>query len=150
MLSFFSFFFFFYLFKAPEEYRNRPGCANISDSNRRTYCGMMAAVDEGVGRIVDTLRQQGVLDDTIVFFTSDNGAALNTHASPWPLRGNKQTIYEVSPDCLYLGSNCELITMLGLAGGCRATRLLCLQESAPKSTQKGNTCVDILQHILQG
>ena len=91
--------------QAPEEYRNIPECAVITDERRRTYCGMVAAVDEGVGRIVDTLRQLGVLDDTIVFFTSDNGAALNAGADPWPLRGNKQTIYEVRLD------SCTMVLM---------------------------------------
>ena len=37
------------------------------------YAGAVAAVDASVGRILDTLRQYGDLENTIVVFTSDNG-----------------------------------------------------------------------------
>ncbi len=33
----------------------------------------LAAVDEGVGRIIETLRERGTLDNTLIIFTSDNG-----------------------------------------------------------------------------
>ena len=56
---------------------------------------MVKALDEGVGKIVATLKELNVLDDFFIVFTSDNGAANNVGASAWPLRGHKQTVYEV-------------------------------------------------------
>ena len=43
---------------------------------RRTGLAMMNAVDEGVGRIVKLLRKEGIADNTLIMFTSDNGAPL--------------------------------------------------------------------------
>ena len=34
---------------------------------------MLQSIDEGVGRIVATLEQNGQLDNTVIIFTSDNG-----------------------------------------------------------------------------
>ena len=43
------------------------------DLHRRTFLGMMAALDENVGKVLDALDATGQRDDTIVFFLSDNG-----------------------------------------------------------------------------
>jgi arylsulfatase A-like enzyme len=43
---------------------------------RRTGLAMIAAVDDGVGRILDLLEEKKMRDNTLVFFTSDNGAPL--------------------------------------------------------------------------
>jgi arylsulfatase A-like enzyme len=45
------------------------------------------AVDTSVGRVLDTLRELGLSENTLVFFTSDNGPA--SGLSPAPLRGGK-------------------------------------------------------------
>lgn len=44
---------------------------------RRTE--MMLAVDESTGRIVEALEQQGILDETLILFTSDNGFFYGEH-----------------------------------------------------------------------
>jgi len=41
--------------------------------DRRIMAAMVAAVDDGVGRIVNALKEKGVYDDTVIFFSSDNG-----------------------------------------------------------------------------
>lgn len=43
---------------------------------RRYALAMLYAIDEGVGRIVETLDSYGIDDNTIIFFISDNGAPL--------------------------------------------------------------------------
>lgn len=43
------------------------------------YYGMISMVDDGFGRIMDCLRQQGILDNTIVVFASDHGEYLGDH-----------------------------------------------------------------------
>ncbi len=44
-----------------------------SDETIRDRLRMLAAVDEGLGRLLDALEKRGELDDTIVVFTSDHG-----------------------------------------------------------------------------
>lgn len=46
---------------------------------RRYALAMMSAVDEGVGRIVDSLAEAGLKEKTLIVFTSDNGAPLGAH-----------------------------------------------------------------------
>ena len=41
--------------------------------DRRILAAMIAAVDDGVGEIVKTLKEQGIYENTIIFFQSDNG-----------------------------------------------------------------------------
>ncbi len=62
---------------------------------RRTYAGMVAAMDEGVGQIVAALKEKGLLENTLIIFSSDNGGpAPGKVTSNGPLRAGKGTIYE--------------------------------------------------------
>jgi arylsulfatase len=38
-----------------------------------TYAAQVTIMDEGIGRIIETLRRTGSYEDTIIFFLSDNG-----------------------------------------------------------------------------
>jgi arylsulfatase A-like enzyme len=44
-----------------------------------TYYGMISHMDEQIGRILGTLEQTGMLEDTLVAFVSDNGLAVGSH-----------------------------------------------------------------------
>jgi arylsulfatase A-like enzyme len=46
---------------------------------RATYFGMMSEVDAQVGRLIDGLRERGLLDDPLVGLTSDHGEQLGDH-----------------------------------------------------------------------
>ncbi|HYE05346.1 MAG TPA: sulfatase-like hydrolase/transferase [Planctomycetota bacterium] len=59
-----------YPMHAPERYRER--FAHLP-WDRQLMAAMLAAVDDGVGRIGDELDRLGIADDTIIVFTSDNG-----------------------------------------------------------------------------
>ena len=67
---------------------------------RATYAGMVSRIDRDVGRLLDLLAELGLDDDTIVFFTSDNGphqeGGHDPHFFPSakPLRGIKRDLYE--------------------------------------------------------
>ena len=62
---------------------------------RRTYAGMVAAMDEGVGQIVAALEEKGLLQNTLIIFSSDNGGpAPGKVTSNGALRAGKGTIYE--------------------------------------------------------
>lgn len=43
------------------------------------YCGTLAAVDEGVGQLLDYLEKNGLADNTIIVYTSDQGFYLGEH-----------------------------------------------------------------------
>ncbi|MCK5175404.1 MAG: arylsulfatase, partial [Planctomycetes bacterium] len=51
-------------------------------------------VDHSVGEVLDALAYSGVLDNTLVIFTSDNGSEKGGRDSVGPLRGKKARIYE--------------------------------------------------------
>ncbi len=62
---------------------------------RRTYAGMVAAMDEAVGRILAALDETGLRKDTLIIFSSDNGGpAPGRITSNGPLRAGKGTVYE--------------------------------------------------------
>ncbi len=48
--------------------------SHIADHRLRVYAAMIRALDRGVGRVLDALRSNGLEGNTLVFFTSDNGA----------------------------------------------------------------------------
>jgi arylsulfatase A-like enzyme len=79
--------------EAPKVYEEK--FAHIADPKRRTYAGMLAAMDDGVGRVLAALRKYGLEDDTLIFFYSDNGGPTpQTTSSNAPLRGYKGQVWE--------------------------------------------------------
>lgn len=63
-------------------------------SDRSVYAEMMTHMDTAIGRVLDTLEQEGILENTLVVFSGDNGGALNLGASNGELRGGKRSAYE--------------------------------------------------------
>jgi len=62
---------------------------------RRTYAGMVAAMDEAIGQILSALDTRGFRTNTLVFFSSDNGGpGPGRVTSNGPLRAGKGTVYE--------------------------------------------------------
>jgi len=79
--------------QAPERYQNK--FEQISDPKRRTYAGMMTAMDEGIGKVLGELKEAGLYEDTLIFFVSDNGGPTgNNGSNNEPLRATKATLYE--------------------------------------------------------
>ena len=68
----------------------------IEPHRKRVYAGMIRAVDRSVGRILDTLEEEGIADNTLVVFTSDNGGAgyIGIPEVNSPFRGFKITMFE--------------------------------------------------------
>jgi arylsulfatase A-like enzyme len=48
------------------------------------YMGMVTGCDTAFGLLMDTLREKGIQDDTIIVFTADHGDLLGAHDRPWP------------------------------------------------------------------
>lgn len=63
-------------------------------ARRRTYAAMLHVMDEQVGRVLDVLDKDGVADNTLVMFLSDNGGAVGQGADNQPFRAGKLTCYE--------------------------------------------------------
>lgn len=81
-----------YPLEAPQRYVDQ--CQHINRTKRRIYCGMMKALDEGIGDVVAQLKAVGMWEKTIIIFTTDNGGTDQGGGNNWPLRGNKATVWE--------------------------------------------------------
>jgi arylsulfatase A len=60
---------------------------------KAVYAAMVESVDDSVGRVVATLRELGLEQNTVIVFTSDNGGFWNATSNA-PLRANKGAYYE--------------------------------------------------------
>lgn len=68
---------------------------NIKDEKRRTYCAMVYRLDVNVGKILKTLENEGLEENTMVVFLSDNGGPADSNASVnAPLNGQKGILLE--------------------------------------------------------
>lgn len=69
---------------------------DIQPEHLRVYAAMVRALDRSVGRILDTLEAEGLADNTVIVFTSDNGGAgyVGLPEINRPYRGWKMTLFE--------------------------------------------------------
>jgi arylsulfatase A-like enzyme len=76
--------------QAPKKYIDR--YANVSDPGKRVYAAMVSALDDSVGAIISRLKADGLYENTVVFFLSDNGCAgyIRGACSNAPLSGFKR------------------------------------------------------------
>ena len=63
----------------PPSYSDFNDYPEISD--RSVYAEMVTHLDNGIGRLMDSLEEQGILEETIVIFSSDNGGSLRLGAN---------------------------------------------------------------------
>lgn len=68
----------------------------LRSSARPVYAAVVDAMDQAIGRVLATLDEEGIADDTIVLFFSDNGGAAYATggADNVPLRGGKGDTFE--------------------------------------------------------
>ena len=79
--------------QAPQEYIDK--YAHIENEQRRIYCAMVEVLDVAIGNILKTVDDEGIRDDTLVLYFSDNGG--NTRAggaNNGDLRDGKSSLYE--------------------------------------------------------
>ena len=74
---------------APEVAKN---LFHLDGGNVESYRRMIHHMDEGIGWIVAALREQGLLENTLIVFTSDNGG--ERFSDNWPLVGGKMDLTE--------------------------------------------------------
>lgn len=69
--------------KVASEYPHIPSretaAGDFFRKNLRNYYACMSGVDEEIGRIINTLKEQGLYENTIVVFTSDHGDCMGMH-----------------------------------------------------------------------
>ena len=65
---------------------------HLDGGNIHTYRRMIHHMDEGIGQLVAALRAEGLLENTLIVFTSDNGG--ERFSDNWPLVGGKMDLTE--------------------------------------------------------
>ena len=89
-------FFLFLSFNAPHTpmHAKDDVLEKFKDNPRQVYASMMWSMDEAIGNVVEALKENNQYDNTIIYFLSDNGAAMSNDASPFPFKGWKGNQYE--------------------------------------------------------
>lgn len=68
---------------------------NIKNEKRRKYCAMVYRLDVNIGRILETVEREGLAENTLIVFISDNGGPVNSNASiNAPFNGQKGILLE--------------------------------------------------------
>ncbi len=75
---------------------------HISDMKRRVYAAMVDVMDRGIGEVISAVDRNGLRDNTLIFFLSDNGGPQASKQKPgkWngssnePFRGGKGDLYD--------------------------------------------------------
>ncbi len=84
--------------QAPKETINK--YKHIKERSRRIYAAMIDEMDRGIGMVINALTETGKLDNTIIFFLSDNGGVLKSKyvkgpiGSNYPFKAAKGSMYE--------------------------------------------------------
>ncbi len=135
----------------------------VSSRRMAAYAGMVEYMDMSVGRIVDRLKEKGLLDNTVIIFLSDNGGESAELQKMFP--GYYQKNFDLSYDRIGLkGSYSEYgpgwagVSIIPLAnykgsaseGGIRAPLVIRYPRSIPidQTTDKLASVVDLVPTIL--
>ena len=78
--------------QAPERYLEE--YARLDDEVRRTYCAMVSQIDDSVAAVIDALEKEGLREDTLVIWLSDNGGFVPGGADNSPFREGKASAHE--------------------------------------------------------
>lgn len=81
--------------EAESERLRQPGSGGLADfdgGSQKTYQRMIEEMDKQIGRVLQALNVNGLTENTIVVFTSDNGG--ERFADTWPFTGKKTELLE--------------------------------------------------------
>ena len=67
---------------------------SVRDPLRREFAAMTVALDDGIGRVLQAIDDNGLRRDTLVIFMTDHGGDPRYGGSNTPFRGNKATLFE--------------------------------------------------------
>lgn len=127
-----------YPMHAPEEYMER---FSHLPWDRQVMAAMIAVMDDGVGRIVEKLKEAGKYEDTVIFFSSDNGPSAEVRN--W-LDGTEDRYYGGSAG-IFRGHKASLFD-----GGIREPAILSYPAVIPKGqvSKELGMMMDILPTFL--
>ena len=91
---------------------------HVDGGSVETYRTMIRQMDEGIGRILEALENEGIARNTLVVFTSDNGG--ERFSDTWPFVGRKMDLLE---------------------GGIRVPLIACWPESIAAGAITGQTAI---------
>ncbi|MEQ9302899.1 MAG: sulfatase-like hydrolase/transferase, partial [Marinoscillum sp.] len=77
-----------------ERERDVYGMQGRGNDLRQTYSAMVSSMSQGFGQIIDYLKAEGLFENTIIWFMSDNGGTYRFGGDNRPLRGQKHTEFE--------------------------------------------------------
>lgn len=64
------------------------------DATRAKLVAFIEHMDDGIGKVINALKESGQYDNTLIIFSSDNGGHMPSKANNGPLRDGKQSMYE--------------------------------------------------------
>ena len=97
---------------------------HLQGGNIHTYQRMIHHMDEGIGKLMATLQAQGLSENTLVVFTSDNGG--ERFSDNWPLVGGKMDLTEGGIRVPWIAHWPAVIA----AGGCSEQQCMTMDWSA--------------------
>ena len=107
-----------------------------------TYAAMIEIVDDGIGRLTDALRERGMLENTVFFILSDNGATLEGGRTNQLMADLSNTPYRSYKQWCYMGgTSSPLIVADGRAGVCLTPGRIV--EDQAHITDVLPTCLDL-------
>ena len=80
-----------------DDYAPEPPRQNRTTQSHAVYAAMIESMDSAIGQVLDALEAQGLAENTLVIFTSDNGGLSTSEGSPTsnlPYRAGKGWLYE--------------------------------------------------------
>ena len=79
----------------PKEWEDKVKKREPNMSERRAkLVALIEHLDDGIGRVLDALEKNGMMDNTLIIFSSDNGGQADAGANNGIYRGAKQDMYE--------------------------------------------------------
>jgi arylsulfatase A-like enzyme len=77
----------------PEIKKYYDGLAGTPRHDNPGYAAMVETMDTNIGRLIKYLKESGLMENTLIIFTSDNGG-LHEISRQWPLRAGKGSYFE--------------------------------------------------------
>ncbi len=131
-----------------EKYNRKPAGKHHDNA---TYAAMVESLDESVGKIIEALKEENKLDNTLIVFFSDNGGMLAGISNNYPLKGGKGMPYEGGnrvPLIISYGNNIEKnsATDVPVMGADLFSTFLDFANVKYKRTTDGKSLKNILLH----
>lgn len=127
--------------------------ANITPGRAKNVA-FIEHLDDGIGKVLKSIQESGIEDDTIVIFSSDNGGSLPHHQSNGSLRGGKQDHWEGGirvPTCVVWPQKIPVRRTQELAMTMDFLPTLCEIANVPvEHPIDGQSLVEVLLHDGKG